>query len=93
MMMAKNAADRYRNAGDLLHDLDLISESEPPHFAHKSLDLSTIGPSLTGPALQPTIVEPVVSTGHHSNVWLIVAAAVAGISLFVNMVLLLMLLS
>lgn len=54
MMMAKIPAERYQNAVDLLTDLRLIAKGQPPHFAHKSFDLSAIGPALkasekTGP--------------------------------------------
>ena len=45
-------------AVDLLTDLRLIAKGQPPHFAHKSFDLSAIGPALkasekTGPVKLP----------------------------------------
>ncbi len=58
MMMAKDRNDRYHNATDLLADLKLIAKGRPPHFAHKSLDLSGIGPALTAGEPTKTLAIP-----------------------------------
>jgi serine/threonine-protein kinase len=87
MMMAKSRDDRYHNATDLLEDLDLIMDGKSPHFAHKSLDLSSISPALSGPAAAPTVKEePPGPTG--PSPLLIVVTAVMILSLIANLVLL-----
>ena len=54
MMMAKRPKDRYHSEADLLADLKLIAKGRPPHFAHRSLDLSDVAPALAGePAIPP----------------------------------------
>lgn len=59
MMMAKDPAERYQNATDLLHDLELIAQGQPPHFAHHSLDLTEVATSIASEAAsQPS--APVV---------------------------------
>ena len=58
MMMAKDRKDRYQNATDLLADLKLIAKGRPPHFAHKSLDLSGISPALTDSGPAKTLAIP-----------------------------------
>ncbi len=58
MMMAKNPKDRYHNATDLLTDLKLIAKGRAPHFAHRSLDLSGIGPALTASEPASTLAIP-----------------------------------
>jgi len=42
MMMAKDPADRYQSADDLLYDLNLISKGEAPHFARDLLDVASL---------------------------------------------------
>lgn len=46
MMMAKDPAERYQNATDLLHDLELISQGQPPHFARKMAHLTEVATSI-----------------------------------------------
>jgi serine/threonine-protein kinase len=46
MMMAKNVKDRYQNCDDLLEDLQRITQAEPPLFAHKALDMSSVAAGL-----------------------------------------------
>ncbi len=64
MMMAKDPADRYQSATDLLEDLALVSAGDPPHFAQKDLNLSDIAESITGPANLPPVVQKTDSVGH-----------------------------
>ncbi len=59
MMMAKKARDRYRNAEDLLEDLELISKGEPPHFAHNTLDHTAITEILTDVVEAPPAIRQV----------------------------------
>jgi serine/threonine-protein kinase len=59
MMMAKNAAERYQNATDLLEDLELIAQGQPPHFARQQLDLSGVTSAITDTIqTQPVVIEP-----------------------------------
>ena len=77
MMMAKSRRDRYHNVDDLATDLKLIARGRPPHFAHRSLDLSDISnPAITshpsGPAFSPTprrreSPEARPATGEHNG--------------------------
>ncbi len=93
MMMAKNASDRYRSATDLLQDLELVAKGQPPHFAHRSLDLSSVTPALTGPAPMPTVVPPQPRSGPTSSTMFIVVLVVMIISLLMNGLLFLLLFS
>ena len=58
MMMSKQASERYHNVRDLLEDLDLVAKGQPPHFAHKSLDITHIATVITQPT---TEVAPVAT--------------------------------
>ena len=59
MMMAKNAAERYQNATDLLEDLELIAQGQPPHFARQQLDLSGVTSAITDTIqTSPVVIEP-----------------------------------
>jgi serine/threonine protein kinase len=42
MMMAKKQSDRYRRVEDVLEDLRLVQQGEPPHFAHRAIDLTDV---------------------------------------------------
>ncbi|MHC4909970.1 MAG: serine/threonine protein kinase [Planctomycetota bacterium] len=88
MMMAKSASDRYHNSADLLEDLDLVSKGESPHFARSTLDMSSIAPSLTGPAATATAVAPATTGPPANSTLLVVLTAVMAGSLIVNLVLL-----
>ncbi len=50
MMMAKSPKDRYQSAADLIEDLELVAAGEPPHFAHRDLELVQMAESLTSDA-------------------------------------------
>lgn len=88
MMMAKNPADRYQNAKDLIHDLDLVIKGEPPHFARKNIDLSAVATSIaTTAALHPTIVqkkETPKAPSLFSNPIFSVILILLGVSVLVN---------
>ena len=53
MMMAKDPRDRYHSEADLLHDLKLIAQGAPPHFAHRSLELTDAAPAASGATVMP----------------------------------------
>jgi hypothetical protein len=41
-MMAKKPTDRYRSVVDVLEDLRLVQQGEPPHFARRQIDLTDV---------------------------------------------------
>jgi serine/threonine-protein kinase len=91
MMMAKNQRDRYQSAGDLLEDLDLVLKGDPPHFAHRSLDLSSIVPSLATPETTPVVMDRGASESDNTAFLLMLVALL--ISVVANVVMLAILLA
>jgi serine/threonine-protein kinase len=85
MMLAKSPKDRYHSATDLLEDLELVAEGQSPHFAHRSLDLSSIAPA--GPASEPTVLDlPAVSRITDSPMFMLLLMLLI-VSVLVNVVL------
>jgi serine/threonine-protein kinase len=97
MMMAKKVEDRYQNATDLLEDLELVASGEPPHFAHRTLDSAAITETLTDVASAPTVpVLPSVAPASvplTQNTPVVVLMAVAAISVLLNLILLVVVLT
>lgn len=93
MMMAKNPKDRYQNCADLVQDLDRIMNGEPPLFAHKQLDMSSVASGLTAPATPPAIPKHTSSPKATENASFMITVMVAIASVIVNLVLVLLLLS
>jgi len=96
MLMAKDQRERYQHAADLLQDLELVSQGQPPHFAHKTLagSLAEVATSIASEALTPTLVMPVKGEGRFSpfeSPLFMVALVMLGLSLLVNLVLILVL--
>jgi eukaryotic-like serine/threonine-protein kinase len=89
MMMAKDPAERYQNATDLMHDLELIAQGQPPHFAHKHLDLSEVATSIASDAIQtpPVVHRPAPTSNLSENTGFMIALIVLGISLLANAIL------
>jgi serine/threonine-protein kinase len=59
MMMAKKQSDRYRRVDDVLEDLQRLARGDPPHFAHRQIDLAEVGPDLaTDSGLPPAPSMP-----------------------------------
>jgi serine/threonine-protein kinase len=89
MLMAKNPGDRYRSAADLIEDLGLILAGKPPHFAHRSLDLSAISPALATPGPRPAAV-PVMPDRERAPAMdrplLILLLALLGLSVIGNLI-------
>ena len=94
MMMSKNARDRYQNCGDLLEDLDRISKGEPPLFAHKQLDMSSVTAGLVTSSATAEVArhEPERSGLMESPAALIFAILLVG-SVIANAVLVLLMMS
>ena len=87
-MLKEDARDRYQDARQLLRDIDLVLNGQDPEFAKPQLDLSTIATTVTG-ASGSTTPRPVRKdpAGRMSNPMLLVLAVVATISVVVNIVL------
>lgn len=90
MMMAKNPAERYQNASDLLEDLDLIAQGQPPHFARQQLDLSGVTSAITETIqTSPVIIEPPTKEGFNilESPAVMIMLVFLGISVLVNIIL------
>jgi serine/threonine protein kinase len=93
MLLAKDPADRYRDAGQLLEDLDAAARGEALAHARGTTDLASVAASIAQDAsTQPTEIRQVASSGgsNTGHVMLIVGLAA---SVVVNLVLLLLLLT
>ncbi len=63
MMMAKDPRDRYRNAAELIEDLDLVADGQSPRHARSALDIASVVSSIA----QDTAGEPVVVRSSSSS--------------------------
>ena len=52
VMMAKRKEDRYKNVEELLADLDLVRNGQPPIRAHKRFDVSVLGQLQNGETIE-----------------------------------------
>jgi len=94
MMMAKNPAERYQNASDLLTDLELVAQGQPPHFAHKALDLSDVATAIAKEVpTQPVVVQTRKTAAAEAagSPLMMVAFVMLGLSLLANLILIAML--
>ena len=94
MMMAKNPAERYQNASDLLTDLELVAQGQPPHFAHKALDLSDVATAIAKEVpTQPVVVQTRKTAAAEAagSPLMLVAFVMLGLSLLANLILIAML--
>jgi serine/threonine protein kinase len=91
MMMAKDPAERYQNAGDLLHDLQLIADAHPPHFARqRQIDLSEVATSIATEAAvksAPVIQQEPPRASIMDSPLFLIAMILLGISVIANAVL------
>jgi len=89
MMMAKKKRDRYQSADDLLEDLDLISQGEPPHFAHRTLDHAAITEAITDVIEAPIVIpepEKPEPKGLAANPLVMILVVLLVFSLLVNII-------
>jgi serine/threonine protein kinase len=89
MMLAKDPADRYTAAGQLLEDLDEIARGEPPVHARGHSNLAEVAASIASGPAAPTPIRAVEAPGRGASPLLIAALAA---SVVINIVLLTMLL-
>ena len=59
-MMAKDPADRYRSAEELLEDLDAVESGGMPMHARSVMDIATVVSSMTAEEDEPEPMQPVV---------------------------------
>ncbi|HZL38485.1 MAG TPA: serine/threonine-protein kinase [Tepidisphaeraceae bacterium] len=90
--MAKNREERYARTEDMLEDLKAVRNGQAPLHARRTVDLDALGQiEETGKT-----VDIAPSPGPNSNLWsqpaFLVAAGAAGLSLLINIVLLVILL-
>jgi eukaryotic-like serine/threonine-protein kinase len=90
-MMAKDRDERYSSMPDLIGDLEAIQRGEPPLRARKRYDPNILqGLAESGETVQmeSPVAEEVPVSPVSSLVWLLVLGGLLGISLIVNVVLL-----
>jgi serine/threonine-protein kinase len=99
MLMAKDREERYPSARELLIDLDRLARHEPPLYAQSHVDEETLETLSTGQAIQAEPPSndgrqrtgtPVNATGVSSTAAVILATA-AGLSVVLNLILLILL--
>ncbi len=56
MMMAKDPGDRYRNAAELIEDLDLVADGQSPRHARSALDIASVVSSIAQDTAGETLV-------------------------------------
>lgn len=90
-MMAKNRDERYATIQEMIADLEAIQRGEPPLRARRKYDPNILqGLAESGEAVQqaPPATEEAPTTPVASLVWMFILAGLLGISLIVNVVLL-----
>ncbi len=87
-LLAKKRKDRYRSAADLLIDLECLLEGKAPRLARSKIEANTLQGLAEGEAIDDgDELEP--PTTAVSQTWLLILATLLGISVLVNLVLLL----
>jgi eukaryotic-like serine/threonine-protein kinase len=90
-MMAKDRDERYTSMADLISDLEAIQRGEPPLRARKRYDpniLQGLAESGETVHMESPVAEEVPVTSASSLVWMFVLGGLLGISVIVNIVLL-----
>jgi hypothetical protein len=90
MLLAKDPADRYRDAGQLLEDLDHAARGESPEHARGTTDLAAVAATIAAaPPPAPTEVARVSGGGQGGKAVLLAALAA---SVLINLILLIVVL-
>ena len=93
VMMAKDRDHRYSSTGDLLVDLEAVASGQPPLMARKRIDadvLSGLATQVSGQMPEPMEL-PEESAAQVSLVYLLIMLGVLGVSLILNVVLIVLL--
>ncbi len=95
MMMAKDPSDRYRNAAELIEDLDLVADGQAPRHARSALDIasmvSSIARDTAGAEADPVVIRADQDSGMSGLTMAVIAGLV--LSVLVNLALIAMLVS
>ena len=95
MMMAKDPGDRYRNAAELIEDLDLVADGQAPRHARSALDIasmvSSIARDTAGAEADPVVIRADRDSGMSGLTMAVIAGLV--LSVLVNLALIAMLAS
>jgi eukaryotic-like serine/threonine-protein kinase len=90
VMMAKGRKKRYQSADDLIIDLECLLAGEAPRLARQKIEKATLGALAEGEEEIEEIEEiREVSGPPHAWVWIVVLGAILGVSVLINVVLLL----
>ncbi len=95
MMMAKDVSQRYQNAHDLIEDLDAVAAGGSPQFAQPTLDfakLAEVAKTSSSNAPVPQSTAHATSSGSLAT-WAPTLAVAGAVSVLVNLILIVMLLS
>ncbi|QOJ16753.1 MAG: serine/threonine protein kinase [Phycisphaeraceae bacterium] len=96
MMMAKSRKDRYQSVKDLIVDLDHLARGEPLHFARDYTELKSIAESIEEVVPSEPVQPMRPASGTESPMGspaFLAAAGVAAISIIVNLILIMTLMS
>jgi serine/threonine protein kinase len=90
-MMAKDRRQRYPSADELLLDLESLLNGQPPKLARKRIEIGTLAELADGEVeeLEQAPDRWVATRAEPSHIWMIVLAFLLGVSLFLNVVLIL----
>ena len=92
-MLAKDVRDRYRNARDLIKDIDLVLAGQDPEFAKPALDIGAIATAVQASAQEPVEIVRRNSDGPLSNPLVLSLIAFLTLSVLGNIILVLLLLA
>lgn len=86
MMLTKDPADRYLTASDLIKDLDLVIEDEPPYFAHREMDLALMTETLTSDVKTEIVKKTSVDSGSKKDLLITILMVLLAISVLAHIV-------
>jgi serine/threonine-protein kinase len=92
-MLAKDLRDRYRNARELINDIDLVLAGKDPEFAKPAVDIGAIATAVQATAQDPVEIVRKNSESPFASPLVLSLVAILALSLIGNVVLVLVLLS
>ncbi|HNQ23688.1 MAG TPA: protein kinase [Phycisphaerae bacterium] len=93
VMMAKNPDDRYASTSDLIEDLQAVANGQPPLQARKRYDHDLLRSLATTGQIIPSKAEERSPSESAANPWLVPLGVVLGVSLLLNVILVIALLT
>ena len=88
LMMAKDPRDRYRNAEELLEDLDEVEAGRPPRHARSAMDIASVVSSMSTDASDPSVNAPRRAKKDDTRALNMAMIAGLALSVLVNLILL-----